>query len=57
MLKNCLKELLRLHGIEEVTNAVNLGAVNKLVILDTDIKVKDSQSLMDMVETVLVKLL
>lgn len=38
------------YGIEEVTNAVNLGAVNKLVILDTDIKVKDSQSLMDMVE-------
>lgn len=38
------------YGVEEVKQAANLGAVDKLLILDTIIREKDFESTMDLVE-------
>ncbi len=38
------------YGVEEVKKAANLGAVDKLLILDTIIREKDFESTMDLVE-------
>ena len=38
------------YGLKETTNAINLGAVNKLLILDTKVASENMGDLMDMVE-------
>ena len=38
------------YGLKETTNAINLGAVSELLVLDTEVAGENMNSLMDMVE-------